>query len=213
MQHNVLLRPPALIYHIFDEQNCAPMLPRFMLRPSRGIHVDFNEQLCSDVTPSPAASTICWMAKCLPVPILVARVVEESPCCSSKVSSECHLSYSRIQGATHATFRYTGRQEFFVYTARIRGWFELWAKMHTLWQPLMNTGAIHAHYITFFVIYMRLLSVLSRLHSNQRNSCKTWCWTTLYRYNTSVYIIWGVVSLNSFRNIEICSYAVGIMCV
>ena len=146
--------------------NCAPMYCRLLLRQR---HAE--------------------VAQRLPVPILVVRVVEESPCCSSKASSDCHLSYSRVQGATHATFRYTGRQEFFVYTARSRGWFELWAKMHTLWQPLMNTGAIHAHYITFFVIYMRLLSVLSRLHSNQRNSCKTWCWTTLYRYTTSVYII------------------------
>ena len=118
MQHNILLRPPALIYRIVDEQNCAPMLRRLMLRPCRGIHGDFDEQLGSDVTPSPAASTTCGNGKCLPVPILVARVAEESPCCSSKASSDCHPSYSRIQleGATRTTFRYTGRQEFFVYT-------------------------------------------------------------------------------------------------
>jgi len=71
--------------------NCAPMYRRLLLRQR---HAE--------------------VAQRLPVPILVVRVVEESPCCSSKASSDCHLSYSRVQGATHATFRYTGRQEFFV---------------------------------------------------------------------------------------------------
>ena len=97
-----LLQPPARTYSD-SESNCAPMQRRVLLRPPAPIYRDFDEQLCSDVTPSRAATLsrgvtatstsncapmyrslllrqrLAEVAHRLPVPILVARVVAESP--------------------------------------------------------------------------------------------------------------------------------------
>ena len=96
--------PDARTYNDL-ESNCAPMQRRALLRPPARTYSDFDERLFSDVTPSHAAtlrvsrgSTAISTRNCapmqrrlllrqrpaevaqrLPVPILVAHVVAESP--------------------------------------------------------------------------------------------------------------------------------------